>query len=203
MLVPAKAVSATRRIEDWGADAAIVAMHCSPTVRECCSGRSFWDQGDKATPAHVQHSKEAFKLSLNHAASYRLRNLLVAHPGYFAQYLLVVFTEQRRVAIWTCLISRDAELITGVGDSAHLGMLVEAVEFPVRILRVATQIAAALERTCGHTVGCELIHCRMRRAGASPLGQMPVDLVVRFESAGQRIERRIPSPLRITQRFSE
>ena len=50
-------------------------------------------QGDKATPAHDQHAKEAFKLSLNHAASYRLRDLLVAHPGYFAQYLLVVFTE--------------------------------------------------------------------------------------------------------------
>lgn len=50
-------------------------------------------RGDKATPTHVQHSKEAFKLSLNHAASYRLCNLLFAHADYFAQYLLVVFTE--------------------------------------------------------------------------------------------------------------
>lgn len=105
--------------------------------------------------------------------------------------------------MWTCLISRDAELITGVRDSPHLGMFVEAVEFPVRILRVATKIAAALDRTRGHTVSGEFIHGRMRSTGACPFGQIPVDLIVRFEPTGYRIQRRIPSPFRITQRFSK
>src|SRR5215204_877370 len=124
-------------------------------------------------------------------ASGDLGNLVVGHSEQVTHHLDRMLPETWGGEAGAAIVPADAKLMSFIRHVTHFRMAMRAMEGAVGKLRIAQQVAGALDRTGGDAMRLEQIRRLVLGSPLRPCRDRGVNQIARRKPAGGRVERRL------------